>query len=242
MRMTPEENHLIKACYQRALHHARQTPSFRLVFWEPPDIGLREGDKQMRKWVREARNQPERNTMVSRHPSSVMLVEELRAILRAEQQEAAPAEPTDIFLLYNALDEQEAESIAGLLEDVARIKRQCLRQRDTLHFEAEIAGPLRQARLGVIYYAQAPDWAHHFAQQLWKMTGGASGPTPMFLVGNADREASKAAAFEAPGLEAMHMARELIPLEIKVRLEQTAHADASERMHEPMAGGQNQDV
>ncbi|HCW05993.1 MAG TPA: hypothetical protein DGG95_01365, partial [Cytophagales bacterium] len=61
----------------------------------------------------------------------------------------------------------------------------------------------------------AADWALPFIKQIWKEVGGASSPTPLFLVGEDDPRSNMARAFKAPKVVSVIVPKETIPAEVK---------------------------
>ena len=72
-----------------------------------------------------------------------------------------------------------------------------------------------KSKLAVVYFKYAADWALPFIKQIWKQVGGASSPTPMFLVGEDDPSTNLARNFKAPRVISIIMPKETIPGEVK---------------------------
>ena len=72
-----------------------------------------------------------------------------------------------------------------------------------------------KSKLAVVYFKYAADWALPFIKQIWKQVGGASSPTPMFLVGEDDPQSNLARNFKAPRVISSIVPKETIPAEVK---------------------------
>ncbi len=72
-----------------------------------------------------------------------------------------------------------------------------------------------KSKLAVVYFKYAADWALPFIKQIWKQVGGASSPTPMFLVGEDDPRTNLARNFKAPRVISTIVPKENIPAEVK---------------------------
>ncbi len=72
-----------------------------------------------------------------------------------------------------------------------------------------------KSKLAVVYFKYAADWALPFIKQIWKQVGGASSPTPMFLVGDDNPQTNLARNFKAPRVTSSIIPKEAIPGEVK---------------------------
>jgi hypothetical protein len=61
----------------------------------------------------------------------------------------------------------------------------------------------------------ASDWALPFIKQIWKQVGGASSPTPLFLIGEDDPKTNLARNFKAPKVVSTIVPKENVPGEVK---------------------------
>jgi hypothetical protein len=72
-----------------------------------------------------------------------------------------------------------------------------------------------KSKLAVVYFKYAADWALPFIKQIWKQVGGASSPTPLFLVGENEPQTNLARNFKAPKVVSTIVPKEEIPAEVK---------------------------
>ncbi len=71
------------------------------------------------------------------------------------------------------------------------------------------------SKLAVVYFKYAADWALPFIKQIWKQVGGASSPTPLFLIGEDDPRSNLARNFKAPKVVSTIVPKEKISAEVK---------------------------
>ncbi len=125
--------------------------------------------------------------------------------------------PTDIFLIYNQLDEAEADAVTDLLADVVPLEKLNIIQDSGIDYAEYCRQQLEQSKLAVVYFKESADWALPFTKQIWQNSGGASSTTPILLIGDEEPETNANKMLKAPKVVSLIIAGELIPLEIKVQ-------------------------
>jgi hypothetical protein len=190
-------------------------PKFKLYAWQPEyGDGL---DDAYAAFTGKIRNEVLGNVYFSNHASAIALVEDVRMATSDEEVPKFDVNPTDIFLIYNQLDEAEAEAVTDLLADVVPLEKLNIIQDSGIDYAEYCRQQLEHSKLAVVYFKESADWALPFTKQIWQNSGGASSTTPILLIGDEEPETNVHKKLKAPKVVSLIMAGELIPLEIKVQ-------------------------
>lgn len=200
-------------------HNAADSMNYKMFIWQPESYLLKESDPSQEKFVNSVRNSIFRNMIFSTVGSTVMFVEDIRSIMQTEQSSLYDVKDTEIFMIYNELDEEEAVGIIDLLGDVAKIEKLGIDISSRTDYAQLVSQQLVKSKLGVIYFKRTASWALPFTQQVWKNTGGASAKTPILLIGDGNHDVNQGKVFNAPKIISQVIPEELIPLEIKVQFD-----------------------
>ncbi len=192
---------------------------FKLFIWRPWSIGDHDLDTKQESFVNSVRNSIFNNMVFSNHDAPVLFVEDVRSIMQAEQSRSLNVNSTEIFFIYNELDEDSALQIIDLLEDIAEVEKLNIVQNSNRNYAEFVAQQIKKSRLAVVYFKRTADWAIPFVQQIWKKTGGASSNTNILFLGDGNYDVNKNKLFNAPKIISLVIAEELMPLEIKVQLD-----------------------
>ena len=147
--------------------------------------------------------------------SHMQLVDDLRASLVVKQKPVLETHDTDVFFISNQLDEDETQEIINMLNDVVKVETLLISQDQDVNYAEMSVQQIKKSKLTAVYFKEASNWALPFAQQLWKMTGGASSGTPLLLIGDDEIEANQYKQFNAPKVISKVVARDLVALEVK---------------------------
>jgi hypothetical protein len=156
--------------------------------------------------------------------STIQLVDDLRISVKVEQKQLFDIKDTDVFLVYNQLDDNDANEVAEMLSDIIPIEKLNIIQDSEMDYSEFCAQQIGKSKLAVVYFKESSDWALPFTQQIWKKIGGASSHTPILLIGDEDPETNTNKKFKAPKVVSLIVAGELIPLEIKVQYDKIIDA------------------
>jgi hypothetical protein len=148
--------------------------------------------------------------------SAIQLTDDIRSLMEFKEQVTFDLNSTDIFLISNQLDENEANEIIDMLSDIVPVEKLNIIQDSDVDYSELCKQQISKSKLAVIYFKESADWALPFAQQVWKKIGGATTHTPILLIGDEDPDTNSNKKFNAPKVISMIVAGELIPLEIKV--------------------------
>lgn len=159
------------------------------------------------------------NMILSRVPSAIQFVEDVRLILEQQEKKVFDTNPADVFLIYNQTDDKDAERIQMMLSGILKLVKLVIVQDSDIDYEEFAAQQMDVSKLSVIYFKKASDWALPFAQQIWKKVGGASAKSPILFICDADAPGSGTKDFIAPKVSSFKLPGELIPLEIKVQFD-----------------------
>ncbi len=185
---------------------------FKIFVWQPEsEIDI---EQRQKKFIHRIRNSIHHNMIFSNQESVVAFVEDIRAMISNENLSNIELKPSDIFFMYNELDNDSASETLELLSDIVKVEK--LKVEQNTNYEELVVQQIGCSKLAVIYFEQMADWALPFVQQVWKKIGGASSKTPLVLIGNANLNGNRNKIFDAPNVTSLILAPELIPLEIKV--------------------------
>ena len=208
---------LAKFQFLEAKKQLEQNPAFKLFVWMPPSTNLMNVDTQQLSFITEVRNSISKNMVFSSEASPIQLVDDIRSIMEVKVQTDLNLSSTDIFLVANQLDENEANEIIDMLSDIVPVEKLSIIQDSDIDYSELCKQQIAKSKLAVVYFKLSSDWALPFAQQVWKKIGGATSHTPILLIGDEDPETNMNKQFKAPKVISLIIAGELIPLEIKVQ-------------------------
>lgn len=209
--------------YLLAIEKLKNNPDFKLFIWFPYSIN-EITDKAQHDFISDIRNNIMRGINFSNTPSAIQLTDDLRLSIKTETKETFDVKDTDVFLVYNQLDDNEAAEVADMLSDIIPVEKLNIIQDSDVDYSEFCAQQISKSKLAVVYFKESADWALPFAQQIWKKVGGASSHTPILLIGDEDPETNTNKKFKAPKVVSLIVAGELIPLEIKVQYDKIIEA------------------
>jgi hypothetical protein len=194
--------------YNQALSRLKDDSNYKIFVWFPYSINEIKDELQL-KFISDIRNNITHGINFSNTSSAIQLVDDLH---------------TDVFLVYNQLDDHDANDVAEMLSDIIPIEKLNIVQDSDMDYSEFCAQQIGKSKLAVIYFKESSDWALPFTQQIWKKIGGASSHTPILLIGDEDPETNTNKKFKAPKVVSLIVAGELIPLEIKVQYDKIIEA------------------
>jgi hypothetical protein len=202
--------------FNQAYNHINNNKFFRIFVWQPPALQNQIVSPKQTDFINSIRNNLVQNMTFSNHHSPVMLVEDIRSIIYAEQKAVFDTNPTDIFFIYNEIDEDTGNDIVELLNDVVKIEKLNISLNLGTDYSELISQQIQKSQLTAIYFNRTANWAVPFTKQVWKNIGGASANKKILMIGDAEYEQNKTALFNAPNVTNINASTELIPLETKV--------------------------
>lgn len=205
--------------FNEAKKRLKKDDNFKIFIWYPDDIVNIEKDEKQELFINDIRYNILENMVFSNINSPIQLVDDIRSMMEQEEQHDFDISDTEIFLMFNELDEFEADEIVDMLGDIVDIEKLNIVQENDTNYLEYCSQQIDKSKLAVIYFKETSDWALPFVQQVWKKVGGASSHTPILLVGDDDPESNKGKEFNAPKVVSLIVSGELIPLEIKVQLD-----------------------
>lgn len=208
---------IAKFQYNEAKKKLTENPNFKIFIWYPAhNIGV-EKDPLQESFINEIRHNITKNIVFTTIASPIQLVDDIRSMMEHEEQTHFNVSDTDIFLMFNELDEGEAEGIIDMLSDIVSIEKLNIVQDSDMEYSEFCHQQIGKSKLAVVYFKETSDWALPFVQQVWKKVGGASTNTPILLIGDENPATNKSKIFKAPKVVSLIVSGELIPLEIKVQ-------------------------
>ena len=202
--------------YLLALEKLKQESDFRMFIWFPYNIND-VTDERQKQLISTVRNNIIKGITFSNTPSAIALTDDLRLSIQTENKAQFNVKETDVFLVYNQLDDVEADEVVDMLSDIIPVEKLNIIQDSEIDYSEMCAQQIGKSKLAVVYFKESADWALPFTQQIWKKIGGASSHTPILLIGDEDPESNSNKVFKAPKVVSLIVAGELIPLEIKVQ-------------------------
>lgn len=207
------------AAYQ--LNQARQMlhekPDFKVFIWYPPEVVAAVKDDKQQQFINQLRNSLERNMIFSNASSPVQLVDDIRTLMEKEEKTTFDLKDAEVFLIFNELDESQADEIIDMISDIIDVEKLNIIQDSDIDYSSYCSQQIGKSKLAVIYFKETSDWALPFAQQIWKKTGGATSHTPILLIGDDDPDSNMNKKLKAPKIISLIVSGALIPLEIKIQ-------------------------
>ncbi len=192
---------------------------YKTFIWMPGKFDDSDADKKQLDFINRLQHHLSNNMILSRVPSAIQFVEDVRLILEQQSTKVYNTEPADVFLIYNQTDEKDAMRIQMMLSGILKLVKLIIVQNSDINYEEFAAQQMNASKLSVIYYKNASEWALPFVQQIWKKVGGASAKSPILFINDAEAALSGTKSFKAPKVSCFTLPNELIPLEIKVQFD-----------------------
>ena len=187
---------------------------FNSFVWMYPE-GSQTVKPAQQNFIKYVRNNITRNMMFSNSPGPMQLVDDIRIVMMKQDAKVYDSKDTDIFFIFNEQDEQEARIITDKLSLEYPVEIMNIMPDSEDQYRGISSQQIPKSKLAVVYFKYAADWALPFIKQVWKEVGGASSPTPLFLVGDDDPKSNLARAFKAPKVVSSIIPKERIPTEVK---------------------------
>lgn len=190
---------------------------FKIFVWHPSSISKGSLEAKQERFITSIKNSVLHNVTISYQDSPVVLVEDIYSVMNSLAKPVADIKETELFFIYNELDEEPAAGAIDLLKDVMKIEEYKMTSSDIADRSNYITEQVKSSKMVVVFFKWTLEWAIPFTQQLWKMTGGASSNTEILLIGDPVQQSAPVRLFNAPRVSSLTVAEELIPLEIKVQ-------------------------
>ena len=191
--------------------------SFKLFLWYPHSLLSEPKEILQESFINEIRYGIQNNMIFSTAASPIQLANDIRNIMATEKITRFDVKETEIFLMFNQLDESEAGEVLDMLSDIVSVEKLNIIQDSDMDYSEMCFQQIGKSKLAVVYFKETCDWALPFVQQVWKKVGGASTNTPILLIGDEDPDINKGKSFKAPKVVSLIVSGELIPLEIKMQ-------------------------
>ncbi len=186
---------------------------FNVFVWQLPDNqSVKPAQQEFIKYIR---NNITRNMMFSNSQGPMQLVDDMRVVMMKQDATVYDSKDTDIFFIFNQQDEVEANIIVEELSMEFPVETMNILPEGEDSYREMSSQQIPKSKLAVVYFKYAADWALPFIKQIWKQVGGASSPTPMFLVGEDNPQSNLARNFKAPRVISSIVPKETIPTEVK---------------------------
>lgn len=197
---------------------------FKMFLWYPPQALSSSKEAAQEDFINEIRNGIIQSMVFTNSSSSIQLVDDIRHIMEEKETAKFEIKDSEIFLVFNQLDETDASGVVDMLSDIVDVEKLTIVQDSETDYSELCKQQIPKTKLAVVYFKESADWALPFAQQVWKKVGGASSHTPILLIGDEDPDSNVGKKFNAPKVISLIVAGELIPLEIKVQYDKIVEA------------------
>jgi hypothetical protein len=187
---------------------------FNVFVWQDPDNSHNIKPSQQN-FIKYIRNNITKSMMFSNSQGPMQLVDDIRVAMMKQDAKVYDSKDTDIFFIFNQQDEQDAQAIVDRLSLEYPVETMNILPDGEDSYREMSSQQIPKSKLAVVYFKYAADWALPFIKQIWKQVGGASSPTPMFLVGEDDPYTNLARNFKAPRVISTIVPKENIPAEVK---------------------------
>lgn len=187
---------------------------FNCFIWLLPDAA-RDMKPDQKDLITYIRNNITHNMMFSNSMGPMQLVDDMRVVMKKEEEEIYDSKDTEIFFIYNQQDEAEAKIITDHLSLEYPVEIMNILPDGEDKYREISTQQIPKSKLAVVYFKYAADWALPFTKQVWKTVGGASSPTPLFLIGEDDPSSNKARNFKAPRVVSTIVPNKDVPGEVK---------------------------
>lgn len=205
--------------FNEARKKIEKDSNYKTFIWVPGKFDDSDADKKQLDFINRLQHHLSNNMILSRVPSAIQFVEDVRLILDQQEKKSYPATPADVFLICNQRDEKEAARIQTMLSGILNFTKLIITQDADIDYEEFAAQQMNVSGLSVVYYKNASDWALPFIQQIWKKVGGAAANSPILFISDASVAENDLKKFTAPKVTSFNLPIELIPLEIKVQFD-----------------------
>jgi len=210
-----EETSFPQYQFMEAKQRMEGNPDFNSFIWIHPASSNLTVKPAQQNFIKYIRNHITRNMMFSNAAGPMQLVDDMRVVMMKQDSEIYDAKDTDIFFIFNQQDEAEAKVITDHISLEYPVELMNIMPDSPDQYREISSQQIPKSKLAVVYFKYAADWALPFIKQIWKEVGGASSPTPLFLVGEDDPRTNLARNFKAPKVVSSVVPKEQIPSEVK---------------------------
>jgi hypothetical protein len=206
-----------KLQFNEAKKHIAEKPDYKIFIWYPAQLVGEKKEPLQESFINDIRHGITSSMIFTSIASSIQLVDDIRSMMESEEKTFFDVNDTEVFVMFNELDEGEAEGIIDMLRDIISVEKLNIVQDSDMDYSELCFQQIGKSKLAVVYFKETSDWALPFVQQVWKKVGGASTTTPILLIGDENPDINKSKTFKAPKVVSLIVAGELIPLEIKMQ-------------------------
>ncbi|MCS7189264.1 MAG: hypothetical protein RMJ66_05690, partial [Bacteroidia bacterium] len=195
----------LKWQYETLLQHV--SPTFRLIVWTPVEENA-VYSLQTQELLDFIENTLTERVMLTRTLSLPLLIQEIKAFLSEAVEARQAVKQYEIGFIHNVRDSESCFDLIEKLSTKRKVHPLAFRPEKSEEDTTEALRLYRQSQLLVIFFHRAGDWALAVAQQLWKIGGGLSVPTPILLIGTPDLPRNRHLRISVPNIRL-----QLAPLE-----------------------------
>ncbi len=209
-----EEESFPQYQFEQAKQRLASDADFSAFVWQVPDASQTVKPAQQN-FVKYIRNNITKNMMFSNSPGPMHLVDDIRVVMMKQDSTVYDSKDTDIFFIFNQQDEVDAKLITDMISNEYPIEIMNILPDGEDAYREISTQQIQRSKLAVVYFKYAADWALPFIKQIWKQVGGASSPTPLFLIGEDDPRSNMARNFKAPKVVSTIVSKANVASEVK---------------------------
>jgi len=147
--VTPTGMSLSEYQLSLAMKRNESDPNYKVFIWFP--FSLTEvTNEQQHDFISNIRNNIRSGVYFSNSVSPIQLVDDLRTSIKVESKEEFDINPTDVFLVYNQLDDLEAGDIVDMLSDIVPVEKLNIIQDSDLEYSELCAQQISKSKLAVV--------------------------------------------------------------------------------------------
>ncbi|MBN1250527.1 MAG: hypothetical protein JXR51_14875 [Bacteroidales bacterium] len=192
---------------------------FKVFIWHPTSVSSQISDNEQDDFISQIRQSIHHNMIYSNRDIAISFVEDIRSVMYSFKPKEIKTKNSDLFFIYNQLDEESAKAISNLVSDIIDTQTLEIILSEDIDYSELIVQQVKKSKFMVIYYKNTSDWAEPFVKQVWKKTGGASSNVPILFIGDENVAENEHIDFEAPNVTSIKVANDIIPIEIKVQFD-----------------------
>jgi len=135
---------------------------FRVFIWQPFEYQNGSTDENYDTYIGLLKKGIVQNMIYSNRKSDIVFVEDIRSVMYGGKPVEYEIDKTDLFFIYNWLDQDFAYEIISMVADVISIRTLEIMLSKEVDYAELVAQQIVKSKLVVIYFKKTSDWALPF--------------------------------------------------------------------------------
>jgi len=114
---------IAKFQFNEAKKRAAENSKYKAFVWYPSNLVGVDKDSLQEAFINEIRHSITNNIIFTTIASPIQLVDDIRSMMEQKEQTHFDVNETDIFIMFNEMDEGEAEEITDMLSDIVSVEK-----------------------------------------------------------------------------------------------------------------------